>query len=79
MKDIVIAKSGDGDWAGIYVDGVLYKEDHSLTPYDVLNILGISYRGVTLSNERIECEGGRFPTSLQDLEEIIDDEMNCNL
>jgi len=38
---IVFVNSEGGDWEGIYVDGKLLREDHSLAPDDVLSVLGI--------------------------------------
>lgn len=61
----VVYADGD-DWAGLYVNGELRAENHSLRVSDVLEALGIEY-------ERIECdqswleERGRLPERVEDV------------
>ena len=43
MPKIDFVNSNDGDWCGLYVDGQLIAENHSLDPDDVLTHLGIAY------------------------------------
>lgn len=65
MSKIALVTSSDGDWEGLYVDGLLASEDHSIPARVVLGQL-LRF-GVTV-NEFIELEvdekwldGGTLP------------------
>jgi hypothetical protein len=58
---IVIANGDEGDWTGLYVDGVLKYEDHSLEASYVLKILGIKFKEVEVTVD------GYLPKYLEDL------------
>lgn len=60
---IAFVNSNDGDWEGIYVDGVLKREGHSLSPDDVLSVLGIEYDTHYIDME----DGDRLPAKLKDI------------
>lgn len=51
------------DWIGIYVDGKLKAENHTLSPEEVLDAVGIKY-----SSEEIEnFEYGHLPENFKDI------------
>lgn len=57
----------DGDdWNGLYVDGELMAENHSLRPTDVLDALGIPYERVSCDQDWLE-ENGRLPQQLKEV------------
>lgn len=66
-REIVFVHGDDGDWEGIYVDGKLLREDHSLEPDDVLSVLGIDYEVHWIDME----DGSRLPKDLGELAERI--------
>lgn len=41
---VTLISSDDGDWEGIYVDGVLKHEGHNLEPSDILQALGVEFK-----------------------------------
>lgn len=43
FKKITFVHSEDGDWVGIYIDGVLVRQNHSYDADDMLDILEIEY------------------------------------
>ena len=43
-KEIVFVWGDEGDWSGLYVDGKLEHEDHSLEADLVLKKLGMKYK-----------------------------------
>lgn len=55
-----------GDWEGLYIDGKLYAEGHSLRASDVLDALDIPTETVTVDEEWMEDEG-QLPDSLKDV------------
>lgn len=60
---IDIVMSDDGDWEGMYVDGVLKCEDHSLDAQQVLYALGLEFHW----KETFIRDGGRLPHNFSDL------------
>jgi hypothetical protein len=66
-REIVFVHGDSGDWEGIYVDGKLLREDHSLDPDDVLSVLGIAYETHWIDME----DGSRLPKDLSELAEKI--------
>ncbi len=56
-KDITIVSSEDGEWKGIYINGKLEYEGHSIEYFDILDALQISYTRKEVSNEWIDARG----------------------
>lgn len=60
-----------GEWEGLYVDGTLVDEGHSLDTHDVLTILGKEFEfevdEVEANGEWME-ENGRLPTKLSQVQ-----------
>lgn len=54
------------DWAGIYVDGVLKAQNHSLRDDEVLEAVGIIAESVWLDGELDEF-GNQLPQYLREL------------
>jgi hypothetical protein len=71
-KTIVIVGNGD-DWEGIYVDGILQMEDHTLTAGDIIRILGIKAERKEVSSEWLGGEVGSLPERLSDIPEAVYD------
>lgn len=65
MRDIVIVR-GD-DWDGLFADGELLLEGHSLDARQVLEALGIPVRSLIVNEEWMESMG-RFPERLEEVE-----------
>lgn len=61
MKRIVFVNDNSGDWVGLYVNGNLTIEGHSLEPDDVLTVLGIENESVWVD---MDPDDGRLPTKL---------------
>ena len=57
--------SGD-DWQGLYIDGELKREGHSLAARDVLELLGVRCDYVTADQQWLE-ESGDLPRRLSDV------------
>jgi hypothetical protein len=53
-KQISIVSSEDGDWQGIYIDGKLEYEGHSIRYWDVFEVLGIKFTEKNVGNEWLE-------------------------
>jgi hypothetical protein len=54
------------DWYGLYIDGKLVTENHSLRWSDVLQALGIKYNWDAVDEEWME-EHGRLPENFKDV------------
>jgi len=67
-KKLVII-SGD-DWEGIYIDGKLIDEGHSIDWRFVLKVLGYNISGTYIEDEEF-WEIGNLPDKLEDLEVIL--------
>lgn len=73
-KNITLVKSSDGDWEGLYLDNELYKENHSLRPEDVFEIINDHHISEAKSFE-IDCDwlvgdqGGNLPNLLSGIPE----------
>lgn len=62
MKAIKLLRAGGGDWVGIYVDGKLVKEGHSIQEEDVIAILFPKMEIETVwGSEDLEEYGNRCP------------------
>lgn len=62
MKKAYIVSSKSGDWQGLYIDGVLQCEGHSLRPDDILNSLNYVVNRIEKSDEFFEEHGGSCPS-----------------
>jgi hypothetical protein len=60
MKSIVIVNGDEGDWLGVYLDGVLVYQGHSIEPSRLLEIIGISHTNSTVPMNG----GGHLPRTL---------------
>jgi hypothetical protein len=69
MKNIKYILSND--WQGLYLNGELVLEDHSLHPTKVLESLGIKFELLSANEEWLE-EQGRFPEKFADV--VLDEE-----
>jgi len=56
-----------GDWTGLYVNGWLAAENHSLSASDVLDALSIRYDVVPVDERWLE-DNGSLPQRLDDVE-----------
>ena len=65
MKALLIL-SEDGDWIGLYVDGKLELEGHSLRTQDVIHALGIEANQIEKSVEWFDGHGGRCPAEYKE-------------
>lgn len=54
------------DWVGLYVNGRLAAEGHSLSEYHVLEALGINQESIECDQEWIE-DMGNLPKNLKDV------------
>ena len=67
----------EGDWEGIYVNGNLFEERHSLSKTDYMHLISqfkafsSEIEEYTLTEDQIEELGGTFPIDIEDLEEMI--------
>lgn len=74
-KEITIVSCESGDWCGLYVEGVLEIEGHSLLKEDFINLIR-KYKvfkdviHFVISEEHMEWLGGNFPSKLQDVNYI---------
>jgi hypothetical protein len=69
---VLIISTDDGDWEGIYVDGILFEEGHSLSNKDFINLINRfkNFEKVEqkwISSKEIEKLGGSFPAELSDI------------
>ncbi len=67
-REVVVVSNHD-DWEGIYVDGVLRAENHSLTVREILQILGVKTDFREVSPEWLGGEVGSLPEKLGDIPE----------
>ena len=59
-EKVHLMESEEGDWIGLYLDGKLVYEGHSLSAERLLEALGIPYS----EEERDMSEGGGCPKTL---------------
>jgi hypothetical protein len=64
-SNIVIVHDNSGDWVGIYVDGKLVREGHSIQEEDVLDAIGIPNKSVW-----VDMEDSRLPENLDEIKDI---------
>lgn len=69
MKFVLIRSC---DWEGLYVDGLLRKEDHSIDMRILLDLVDGECRDLTSKQDRALSEGGGLPTKLEDIDRLSD-------
>jgi hypothetical protein len=62
-----------GDWEGLYIDGKLAAEGHSLAVYQVLEALGVSYRF-----QEVEMDPYEFSSLPATLDEIPEERLRAS-
>lgn len=50
--DEVVIVSGAEDWEGLYIDGKLVSEGHSIRVHDVLDALGVTLTRINLDDKQ---------------------------
>lgn len=71
MESEIVLVSGEEDWEGVYVNGTLFWEGHSVPGWVVIDALasaGLPARTFTVSHDWMIDEG-RLPKSLSDIPE----------
>ena len=63
---VKIVKTEEGNWVGIYVDGILKRSDSDLSAQDILEALEVDYSFQELSMEQC-AEMSRLPNLEKDL------------
>ena len=59
----------DGDcWEGLYINGKLIIENHSLSIYDILEEIGVKYKHVLVDDEWLG-KRGNLPEKLSEVKE----------
>lgn len=66
MKKSIVFVTNNDDWEGMFVDGKLEYQNHSLHYEKILRILGIEFSFVEVNEEWLS-ERGRLPTDLADI------------
>lgn len=61
---IHVIKSDEGDWIGVYKDGKLVDEGHSLETVDLLRQLGFEVATIEWDEEKFNEYGGHCPQEL---------------
>ena len=67
MIKVVIADFDD--WQGIYINGKLAYENHSLYYKDVLKALNQPYKQIQV--DMMELDIGRLPETVEELEKLV--------
>jgi len=62
--DVVFISTDEGDWEGMYLNGELKYEGHSLSVDQVLEVLGISSIGYEVDEEFMSRHGYSCPKIL---------------
>jgi len=68
MKPKITLVDGD-DWQGLYVNGELVTQGHSIRAQDVCEVLGADYAFVSADYEWLD-ERGALPELLKDVKRI---------
>jgi len=73
QDDIKIVFLNTDDWSGIYVDGELKSEGHSMTAYDMLEILKIKHESIYVGDEKFEeLFGSSCPDTFDEVKLALD-------
>lgn len=59
-----IVRSEDYDWIGLYRNGKLLHEGHSIQEEELVTLLGFEYDHKVWSQEKFQEHGGRCPEEL---------------
>lgn len=65
IEKIHIVRSEEGDWEGLYINGILMCEGHSLSIYDIFKALFVKYDTITIPLE------GHLPNELRKLNDFL--------
>lgn len=60
------------DWDGVYIDGELRWEGHSISPMELLELVGIAPKSITADYDWL-CEHANLPKLLKDVVREPDD------
>lgn len=73
MSTLTYVTNTDGDWEGIYIDGKLHHEAHSIPAYVWFAVTGIcSDRSeFEVKSEWLEEQGDTFPNKFEDIPEEV--------
>jgi len=63
---ITVVGNPSGDWEGVYVDGILKFEGHSIQWWQMLKALGIEYTTFDADDEWL-LDRGRLPEKLTEV------------
>lgn len=69
--DVVLVSSLDGDWIGMYVDGELVEEGHSIRPHRAIEALVGKHVGRLTEREEDLSVAGTLPPKLDDMDEWL--------
>lgn len=69
-KKIVLLSVAAGDWEGLYVNGELKCEGHSLSHYDIFKALNINVDFKEISDNEIDRLRWSFPERLDEVKEF---------
>lgn len=67
MSKIVLVRGSE--WEGLYVDGLLYSEDHTIDMRVMVELSGGTVRDLTDKQDTRLGEDGGLPKTLSELEE----------
>lgn len=76
-NNLVIVKTENGDWEGIYVNGTLFTEGHSLSTDDYCDLISMyktfnpDIKRIEVTMEQMEEFAGYFPNDYKELEKIL--------
>jgi hypothetical protein len=68
LKSVVFVGCDGEDWEGLYIDGKLYVEGHSISVKDLLDSLDIPYSNVECDDAWLDKKGC-LPKLLKDVKE----------
>lgn len=73
FMNIQFVTSTDGDWEGMYIDGKLVAEGHSVSPYEIFaqllkHIPGLTYSSQEKNEEWFEKHGYKCATVLEEVD-----------
>lgn len=64
MKEIMFVGNGD-DWVGLYIDGKLKFQGHSIPRFELMAALGIGYK--ERDDWDVEADGYSLPDNLDEV------------
>lgn len=59
--------SNDDDWEGVYINGELAAEGHSISAQDLADVLSLEFQSIYVSNEWLGDEVGNLPENINDI------------